>query len=149
MLYASAINKHLQKYSRTQNLQNNNKLNCKSKCIIYLTERRLCNKENKGKSENLRLNKAKIAPSWLVLLITSSQVQKHLKLTLNEQNVDKELLKYRLRKWKDSWIKKLKTLQSHALNAEMNSRFPNISVFLVRLFLRKSYTKGISKRHPV
>ena len=38
--------------------------------------------------------------------------------------LDKELLKYGLKKRKDFWIKKLKTLLAHALNAEFNFLIP-------------------------
>ena len=58
---------------------------------------------------------------------TFSNFNKHAKFTLielfSDKNIDKELLKYRLKKGEDFWIIKLKTLQPHGFNAELN--FPN------------------------
>ena len=52
---------------------------------------------------------------------------KYAKFPLIEQltdiNIDKELLKYRLKMCEDFWIIKLKTLQPHEFNAELN--FPD------------------------
>ena len=42
---------------------------------------------------------------------------------VNDTNIDKELLKYRLKKREDFCIKKLKILQPRGFNAELN--FPN------------------------
>ena len=48
---------------------------------------------------------------------------------LNETNIDNELLKHRLKKREDFWIKKLRTLQSHGFNIELN--FPNLYHFCI------------------
>ena len=52
---------------------------------------------------------------------------KHAKFTLIEQlndtNIDKELLKHQLKKREDFWSIKLKNLQPHGFNTELN--FPN------------------------
>ena len=52
---------------------------------------------------------------------------KHAKFTLIEQlndtNIEKEILKYKLKKCEDFWIIKLKTLQQHGFNTELT--FPN------------------------
>ena len=42
---------------------------------------------------------------------------------LSDTNIDKELLKYRLKKREEFWIKKFKTLQPHGFSIELN--FPN------------------------
>ena len=52
---------------------------------------------------------------------------RHTKFTLTEQlsntELDKHLLTFRLKKRKDFWIHKLKTLKPHGFNSELN--FPN------------------------
>ena len=121
------------------------KLNCKSKFLIYLTECVLYNKQYTGKSEtafNLRLNKNLLQADQQFRL-PGHNSNKHSKFTLIEQlndtNIDKQLLKHRLKKREDFWIIKLKTLLPHGFNAELNFPIiPNISAFLVHLFLRKS-----------
>ena len=56
-----------------------------------------------------------------------TNLNKHAKFTLIEQlndtNIDKELLKHRLKNREDVWIIKLKTLQPHGFNAELD--FPS------------------------
>ena len=114
-----------------------NKLNCKSKYLIYVMECVLCNKQYTGKSEtsfNLRLsdywkdlNKQNSLQAVQHFWLSARNFNKHAKFTLierlNDTNLDKELLKYRLRKREDFWIIKLKILQPHGFNAELN--FPN------------------------
>ena len=60
--------------------------------------------------------------------LSGHNFNKHEKFTLIEQlndtSIDKELLKYRLKKREDFWIIKLKTLQLRGFNAERN--FPNL-----------------------
>ena len=60
MLHTSAIKKHLQKYRVTHKaFKIYNKLNCKSKYLVFLMECVFCNKQDTGKSEttfNLSLN---------------------------------------------------------------------------------------------
>ena len=48
---------------------------------------------------------------------------------LNNTELDKELLTFILKKHKDFWIHKLKTLKPHGYNAELN--FPNPSNFCI------------------
>ena len=105
----------------------------------------LYNKQYTGKSEtafNLRLNKNLLQADQQFRL-PGHNSNKHSKFTLIEQlndtNIDKQLLKHRLKKREDFWIIKLKTLLPHGFNAELNFPIiPNISAFLVHLFLRKS-----------
>ena len=89
-----------------------NKLNCKSKYLIYLMEWVLCNKKSTGKSEatfTLRFNNhRKYVNKWNSFQadqhfpLPGHNFIKHAKFTLIEQlndtNIDKELLKYMLKK---------------------------------------------------
>ena len=114
-----------------------NKLNCKSKYLIDLPECVLCNKQYTGKSEttfNSRLNNhRKGVNKWNCLQtdqyfrLPGRNFNKHAKFTLikqlNDTNIDKALLKYWLKKREIIWIIKLKLLQPHGFNAELN--FPN------------------------
>ena len=97
----------------------------------------LCNKQYTGKPEtafNLRLNNQRKDLNKQNLLqadqhfrLASHNFNKHTKVTLNVQlngtNMDKELLKYRLKKQEEFWIKKLKILKRQGFNAQLN--FPN------------------------
>ena len=97
----------------------------------------LCNKQYTSKSEtafNLRLNnhrkevnKQNSLQADQHFRLSGNNFNKHEKFTLIEQlndtNIDKELLRSRLKKREDFWIIKLKTLQPHGFNAERN--FPN------------------------
>ena len=62
-----------------------------------------------------------------IFRLPGHNLNKHAKFTLIEQlndtNVDKELLKHRLKKREGFWIIKLKTLQTNGFNAELN--FPS------------------------
>ena len=87
----------------------NNKLNCKSKCLIHLMECVLCNKQYTSKSEtifNLRLNnhwkdvnKRNSLQADQHFWLPGHNFNKHAKFTLIEQlndtNIDKELLKHK------------------------------------------------------
>ena len=120
-----------------------NKLNCKSKCLIYLMECVLCNKQYIGKSEttfNLRLknhwkdvNKQNLLQADQHFRLRGYNFNTHAKFTLIEQssdtNMGKELRKYRLKKREGFWIVKLKTLQPYQFNAELN--FPNPQYFCI------------------
>ena len=70
-------------------------------------------------------------------------LNKHAKFTLIEQlndtNIDKELLKYRLKTWR--------LLGYNHMDSMLNwiSQIPNISTFLVHLFLWTSYAEWTSK----
>ena len=100
-------------------------------------ERVLCNKQYTGKSEttfHLRLkscqkdvNKRKSLQIDQHYRLLAHNINKIAKFTLNKQlndaNIDMELLKYRLKKLEDFWIIKIKSLQPHGFNAELN--FPN------------------------
>ena len=59
--------------------------------------------------------------------LTGHNLNRHVKLTLIEQfnntELDKELLTFRLKKRENFWIRKLKSLEPHGLNAEVS--FPN------------------------
>ena len=59
--------------------------------------------------------------------LTRQNFNKHATFTLIEQlddtNMDKEVLKYRLKKREDFWVKKLKTLQLHGFSGELNLTF--------------------------
>ena len=82
----------------------------------------LCNKQYTGKSEtafNLRLSNHRIDVNIRNSLqddqhfrLLGHNFNKHAKFTLIEQlndtNIDQELLKHRLKKCKDFWVKKLK-----------------------------------------
>ena len=89
-----------------------NKLNCKSKYLIYLMEYVLCNKQYTDKNLKqpliLRLNNRRKDVNKQNLLqadqhfrLNGHNFNKHAKFTLFEQlndtNIDKELLKYRLK----------------------------------------------------
>ena len=94
----------------------------------------LCNKQYTGKSEatfNIRLNmhrkdvnKRNSLQADKNFRLPGHNFNKHAKFTLIEQlnntNIDKELLKYRLKKSEDFSIIKLKTLQPHGFNAELD-----------------------------
>ena len=96
-------------------------------------EWKLCNKQYMGKSEtnfNLRLNnhqkdvhKQNLLQADQHFWLPGQNFNNHAKFTLiellNGTNIDKELLKYRLKR-QDFWIKKLKTLQPHWFNVELN-----------------------------
>ena len=73
------------------------------------------------------INKQNLPQADQRLWLPGYNFNKHAKFTLIEQlidtNTDKELLKYRLKKLNDFWIKKLTTSQPHGFNAELN--FPN------------------------
>ena len=62
-----------------------------------------------------------------IFRLSGHNLNKHAKFTLIEQlndtNIDKELLKHRLKKREGFWIIKLKTLQTNGFNAELN--FPS------------------------
>ena len=87
-----------------------------------------------GKSEtifNLRLNNHRkdvnqqnSLQSHQHFRLLGQKFNKHAKLTLikqlNDTNIDKELIKYRLEKRENFWGKKLKTLQPHGFNTELN-----------------------------
>ena len=106
-------------------------------------------KQYTGKSEatfNLRLNNLRKD----VYKQNSLQADRHFRLLrhnfnknakftlieqLNDTNLNKELLKYRLKKRVDFWIKKFTALQTHGFNAELNFPNPNNFAFFVHLFL--------------
>ena len=79
---------------------------------------------------------------------------RHTKLTLikqlNNTELDKELLTFRLKKCEDFWIHKLKTLKPHGVNAKLNFpnlnfpnlNFPNISEFVLHISHRRPYAEG-------
>ena len=93
----------------------------------------LCNKQYTCKSEitfNLRLsnyqkdvNKQNSLQADQHIQLPVHKFNKHTKFTLikqlNDTNVDKKLRRHRLKK-EDFWIKKLKTLQQHGFNSELN-----------------------------
>ena len=100
-------------------------------CVLY-------NKQYTDKSEttfNLRLNdhpkdvnkRNSLQPDQHFRL-PGNNFNIHKKFTLIEQlndtNIGKELLNYRLKKREEFWIIKLKTLQPHGFNAELN--LPNL-----------------------
>ena len=64
----------------------------------------------------------KLAPGRSTLRLPSHNLYKHAEVTLIEHliytNIDKELLKYRVKQWEDFWIIELKTLQPHEFNVE-------------------------------
>ena len=142
-----------------------NKLSCKSKYLIYLMEFVLCNKQYRSKSEttfNLRLenhwkdvNEQNLLQSDQHFRLPGHNFSTYTKFTLMEQlndtNIDKELLKYRLKKTWEHLDYKTNNLQPHGFNAELNLEIPNISTFLAHLFLWQSYAEGTSKtqRHNV
>ena len=88
------------------------KLNFKSKCLVYLIESVLWNKQYTGKSEktfNLRLNnhqkdvdKQNLLQAKQHFRLPGHNFNKHAKFTLIEQlndtSIDKELPKYRIKK---------------------------------------------------
>ena len=92
-----------------------NELNCKSKYLIYLMKCVLCNKQYTGKSEtafNFRLNnhrkevnKQNSLQADQHFRLSGNNFNKHKKITLIEQlndtNIDKELLRSRLKKRED------------------------------------------------
>ena len=65
--------------------------------------------------------------------LPGDNINKHAKFTrieqLNHTNMDKELLKHKLKKPEDFWNIKLKTLQPHGCNAGLN--FPNPQHFCI------------------
>ena len=117
---------------RTYNICN--KLNCKSSYLIYLMECTLCKRQYTGKSEttfNIRSNnhrkdvyKTNTPEADQNFRLPGHNFNRHAKFTLIEQfnnaELDKELLEFRLKKRRDFWIHKLKTLQSHGFNAALN-----------------------------
>ena len=69
---------------------------------------------------------------------------------LNNTELQKDILTFRLKKHEDLWKHKLKTLKPHGFNAELN--FPNPSNFCIfsTIFLRRLYAEGsvtIPQRH--
>ena len=96
-----------------------------------------CNKQYTGKSKtafNLRLNnhqkdvnKRNSLQADQHFRLPGHNFNKHAKFRLIEQlndtNIDKELLKHQLKKREDFWSIKLKNLQPHGFNTELN--FPN------------------------
>ena len=63
-----------------------------------------------------------------IFRLPGHNLNKHAKFTLIEQlndtNIDKKLLKHRLKKREGFWIIKLKTLQTNGFNAELNFQSP-------------------------
>ena len=111
------------------------KVNCKNKYVIYLLEFLKCKLQYIGKSEtqvNLRINnhrkdanKSSSIPVCLHFNNTSHNLNRDAKFIIIEQlksfEGDKELLRSRLQRRKDFWIRELKTLQPLGLNMELNS----------------------------
>ncbi|XP_065051445.1 uncharacterized protein LOC135681083 [Rhopilema esculentum] len=111
------------------------KVNCKSKYVIYLLECIKCGLQYIGKSEtqvNLRINnhrkdssKSASIPVCQHFNNTSHNFNNDAKFIIIEQlkslEGDKELLRSRLQRREDFWIKKLKTLSPLGLNMELNS----------------------------
>ena len=99
----------------------------------------LCNKQYIGKSEptfNLKLNNHRkdiIKRSSLQadqhFRLPAHNFNKHAKFTLIEQlndtNIGKKILKYRLKKREDFSIVKLKPLQPHGFTVNAEFSFPN------------------------
>ena len=111
-----------------------NKLNCKSSYLIYLIECTLRTRKCTGKSEtglNIRLNKDVYKTSTTEagqrVRLSGHNFNRHTKCTLIEQlnntELNKELLTFRLKKRDEFWIHKLKILKPHGFNAELN--FPS------------------------
>ena len=112
------------------------KLNCKSKFIIYLMERASCRVQYVGKAEtafNIRLNNhrkdannPKSMPADLHFRKHGHSFNLHAKFTLIEQlsnihTTDKDTLKFQLKRREDFWIQKLETLTPKGLNQELNN----------------------------
>ena len=112
------------------------KLNYKSKFIIYLMECASCKVQYVGQAEtafNIRLNNhrknvnnPKSIPADLYFRKLGHSFDLHAKFTLIEQlsnirTTEKDTLKFRLKRWEDFWIQKLKTLTPKGLNQELNN----------------------------
>ena len=134
-----------------------NKLNYKSSCLIYLKECKLCKRQYTGKSETtfkIRLNnhrkdvyKTNTPEADQHFRLPGYNFNRHTKCTLIEQlnniELDKELLTFRLKKREDFWIHKLK-LSSHMDSMlNLSSLTPKISAFLVQYFLEGLMQKGL------
>ena len=97
----------------------------------------LCNKQYTSKSEppftlglnthQKDVNKQNSLQADQHFRLPGHTFNNHARFTLTEQlhdtNINKELLQYGLQKREKFWIIKLKTLQPHGFNAELN--FPN------------------------
>ena len=111
-----------------------NKLNYKSSCLIYLMEYTLCKRQYTNKSEttfNITLNdhrkdghKACTPDADQHFGQPGRNFNQHPKFTLTEQvnntELAKELLTFRLKKPRNFWIQKLKTIEPHGFNAELS-----------------------------
>ena len=116
-----------------------------------------CNKQYTGKSEtafNLSLNnhrkdvnKQKLLQADQNFWLSGHNFNKHSKFTLIEQLNDNDkqgtIKTSAKKKLEDFWIIKLYNHMDSML--KWISQIPNISVFLVHLFLWNSYTEGTSK----